>query len=56
LFAGINLNGSSIRGDDDANLRFYGKPLKTPDIIFKEMMAPPPPVPEWQATLAKYTK
>jgi lipid-binding SYLF domain-containing protein len=56
LFAGINLNGASIRGDDDANLRFYGKPPKTADIIFKEMAAPPPPVPEWQATLAKYAK
>jgi lipid-binding SYLF domain-containing protein len=55
LFAGINLNGSSIRGDDDANARFYGKPVKTADVVFKEMMPSPPSVPEWQATLAKYT-
>jgi lipid-binding SYLF domain-containing protein len=55
LFAGINLNGSSIRGDDDANQRFYGKPLKTGDIIFKTI-APVPPLPEWLATLAKYAK
>jgi lipid-binding SYLF domain-containing protein len=56
LFAGINLNGSSIRGDDDANVRFYGKPLKTADIIFKGMSAVPGPVPEWQAMLARYAK
>jgi len=57
LFAGINLNGSSIRGDDDANQRFYGKPAKTADIIFKPMMTPvPAPVPEWQAMLGRYAK
>ena len=56
LFAGINLNGSSIRGDDDANVRFYGKPLKTADIIFKGMSTVPGPVPEWQAMLARYAK
>jgi len=56
LFAGINLNGSSIRGDDDANQRFYGKPLKTADIIFKPMTAPPAGVPDWQAMLGRYAK
>jgi lipid-binding SYLF domain-containing protein len=56
LFAGINLNGSSIRGDDDANQRFYGKPLKTADVIFKGMTSGPAPVSEWQATLARYAK
>jgi lipid-binding SYLF domain-containing protein len=56
LFAGVNLNGSSIRSDDDANRRFYGKPLKTAEIIAKPMMEVPPEVKEWQATLAKYAK
>ena len=56
LFAGINLNGSSIRGDDDANQRFYGKPLRTADVIFKGLTQAPPPVPAWQAMLAKYAK
>jgi lipid-binding SYLF domain-containing protein len=56
LFAGINLNGSSIRGDDDANQRFYGTPVKTGDIIFKSMTPAPAPVPDWQAMLAKYAK
>jgi lipid-binding SYLF domain-containing protein len=56
LFAGINLNGSSIRSDDDANQRFYGKSVKTADIISKPMMDAPAPAKEWQATLAKYAK
>jgi lipid-binding SYLF domain-containing protein len=56
LFAGINLNGSSIRGDDDANQRFYGKPVKTADVIFKSMTGVPVPVPDWQAMLARYAK
>ena len=56
LFAGINLNGSSIRSDDDADQRFYGKPSKTVEIIFKPMMEVPPVAKEWQATLAKFAK
>lgn len=56
LFAGINLNGSSIRSDDDADQRFYGKPLKTVDIIFKPMMEMPAVAKDWQATLAKFAK
>jgi lipid-binding SYLF domain-containing protein len=56
LFAGINLNGSSIRSDDDANQRFYGKPSKTAEIIAKPMMDVPPAAKEWQAMLAKYAK
>jgi lipid-binding SYLF domain-containing protein len=56
LFAGINLNGSSIRADEDANRRFYGKPVKTADAIFKPMPDTPPATGAWQATLAKYAK
>src|SRR5256885_15021348 len=32
LFAGVNVNGSSIRADEDATQRFYGKAMKTADI------------------------
>jgi lipid-binding SYLF domain-containing protein len=56
LFAGVNLNGSSIRADDDANHRFYGKPLRPVEIIAQPMMDAPAPAPDWQATLAKYAK
>jgi lipid-binding SYLF domain-containing protein len=55
-FAGVSLNGSSIRGDDDANRRFYGKPLKTADVIFAPMTAPPSPVADWQGMLGRYAK
>jgi lipid-binding SYLF domain-containing protein len=56
LFAGVTLNGASIRDDGDANRRFYGKALKTADILFKPMTDVPAPVKEWQATLARYAK
>ena len=56
LFAGVTLNGASIRGDDDANQRFYGKPLKTSDVIFKPMAGAPEATKEWTATLARYAK
>jgi len=56
LFAGINLNGASITADEDANKRFYGKPLKTADIIFNGMAGPsvPSAVASWESTLARH--
>ena len=33
LFAGVSLKGASIRADRDANKRFYGEKLETPDIV-----------------------
>ena len=56
LFAGVNLNGSSIRDDGDANRRFYGNPLKTSGIIFKRLPDVPSPARDWQATLGRYAK
>jgi lipid-binding SYLF domain-containing protein len=56
LFAGVTLNGASIRGDEDANRRFYGRPLKTAEILFKPMPDVPPSAKQWQGSLAKYTK
>lgn len=43
LFAGISLEGSTVRPDDDANERVYGKKLSAEDIIFKGAVAVPPP-------------
>src|SRR3984957_10569678 len=43
LFAGISLEGSTVRPDDDANERVYGKNLSAEDIIFKGAVAVPPP-------------
>jgi lipid-binding SYLF domain-containing protein len=55
LFAGVTVNGSTVRQDRDANERFYGKPFDTKQIIFA---APgtPPPVPDWLQTLDRYAR
>jgi lipid-binding SYLF domain-containing protein len=43
LFVGISLEGSTVRPDDDANERVYGKNLSAEDIILKGAVAVPPP-------------
>jgi lipid-binding SYLF domain-containing protein len=42
LFAGVSLAGSSVRPDNDANARVYGKKLEAESIIFKGAVAVPP--------------
>jgi lipid-binding SYLF domain-containing protein len=42
LFAGISLAGSSVRPDNDANARIYGKKVEAEGIIFKGAVAVPP--------------
>ena len=42
LFAGISLAGSTVRPDDNANSRLYGKDVKAEAIIFKGAVAVPP--------------
>ena len=42
LFAGISLEGSTVRPDNDANERVYGKKLPAEDIIFKGAVPVPP--------------
>jgi SH3 domain-containing YSC84-like protein 1 len=43
LFAGLSLEGSTVRPDNDANERVYGKKLDAKDIVFKGAVAVPPP-------------
>lgn len=43
LFAGISLEGSTVRPDHDANERVYGKKLEAEQIIFRGAVAVPPP-------------
>ena len=43
LFAGLSLEGSTVRPDNDANERVYGKKVEAEDIIFKGAVAVPPP-------------
>jgi lipid-binding SYLF domain-containing protein len=56
LFAGVTLNGATIRQDRDANERFYGMGYRTGQIVFDGLGGSPEPVANWKATLAKYAK
>ena len=56
LFAGVTVNGSTVRPDRDANERFYGKRLDTKQIIFAAAPGNPAPVPLWLETLNRYTR
>jgi lipid-binding SYLF domain-containing protein len=51
LFAGLSLEGSTVRPDNDANQRVYGKKLEAEDIIFKGAAAVPPPAQQFIAYL-----
>ena len=42
LFAGISLEGSTVRPDDDANERVYGQNVSAEAIIFKGAVGVPP--------------
>ena len=54
LFAGVTLNGSTIRQDRDANERFYGTAFRTSQIVFDGLGGSPEPVGNWKATLTRY--
>jgi len=42
LFAGVSLEGSTVRPDKDANENLYGKKVAARDIVFKGAVAVPP--------------
>ena len=42
LFAGISLEGSTIRPDNEANKKLYGKDLTARDIVLRGAVPPPP--------------
>jgi lipid-binding SYLF domain-containing protein len=43
LFAGLSLEGSTVRPDNDGNERLYGKKVEAESIVFKGAVAVPPP-------------
>ena len=51
LFAGVSLEGSSVRPDNDANTKVYGKRIEAESIIFKGAVAVPPPAQKMVAYL-----
>ncbi len=55
LFAGVTVNGSTVRADLDANQRFYGKRLDGPQLVLDDaIVESPTPVPEWIQTLSRH--
>jgi lipid-binding SYLF domain-containing protein len=42
LFAGISLEGSTLRPDNDANRRVYGRKISAREIVLHGKVAPPP--------------
>ena len=55
LFAGVTVNGSTVRADLDANERFYGKRLDGPQLVLNDaIVESPAPVPEWIQTLSRH--
>lgn len=42
LFAGVSLAGSTLRADNDANKRLYGKEVTASAIVFDKAVPPPP--------------
>ena len=56
LFAGVTINGSTIRQDRDANDRFYGMGYRTGQIVFEGLGGSPSPVAEWRGMLDRYSR
>ena len=56
VFAGLTINGSTVRQDLDANERFYGKRLETKQIVFERAAGSPDPVPLWLQALNRHIR
>ncbi|MFZ3214641.1 MAG: lipid-binding SYLF domain-containing protein [Candidatus Acidiferrales bacterium] len=55
LFAGISLAGSTIRPDNDANARIYGKQVSARDIVLHNAVRPTPEAHVLLATLRAHS-
>jgi lipid-binding SYLF domain-containing protein len=53
LFAGVSLEGSTLRADNGANKNLYGKEVSASDIVFKHDVPVPPSAKTLLATLQK---
>jgi SH3 domain-containing YSC84-like protein 1 len=52
-FAGVSLEGATLRPDNDANRRLYGKEVSAPDIVTESRVPAPEAAHELDATLEK---
>jgi len=50
-FAGVSLEGSTIRPDNDANERIYGQKMSARDIVLRHETSPPPTAAQLLSTL-----
>src|SRR5580700_1144567 len=55
LFAGVSLEGSTLRPDNDANERLYGKKVEAKAIVFRKAVPIPPSAKLLIATLTKHS-
>jgi SH3 domain-containing YSC84-like protein 1 len=55
LFAGVSLEGSTLRPDNDANESVYGKKLEAEDIVLKAAAPAPASAQTMLATLTKFS-
>src|ERR1700758_674361 len=55
LFAGVSLEGSTLRPDNDANERLYGKKVEAKAIVFRKAVPMPPSAKLLIATLTKHS-
>jgi SH3 domain-containing YSC84-like protein 1 len=55
LFAGASLGGSTLRADNKANLKLYGKQLDAKEIVLKQEVNSPPAAEKLLVTLNKKT-
>ena len=53
LFAGVSLEGSTLRADNGADKNLYGKEVSAEDIVFKNVEPVPPSAKQLLATLQK---
>ena len=53
LFAGVSLDGSTLRPDNDANRNLYGKKLEAKEIVFDAVAPAPANAKKLIATLDK---
>ncbi len=52
-FAGVSLEGATLRPDNDANRRLYGKDVSAPEIVLESRVPAPEPARELDAILEK---
>jgi lipid-binding SYLF domain-containing protein len=55
LFAGVSLEGSTLRPDGDANEELYGKKIDPSDIVLKGVVPAPPAAHVMLETLTKFS-